>query len=132
VLYTHFIFIIKNIMWLLWLSFFAWVLTVLAPCVLPLLPVIVWWSVIEWKKSRPRVIISSFALSVILFTLLIKFLVDRFGIFPEDLTRISAYILIVFGIFFLFPTLWQKLMHITGIEKFTNKAQQNSWSWWNW
>ncbi len=122
-------------MWLLGLSFLAWILTVLAPCVLPLLPVIIWWSVIEGKKSRPRIIIASFAVSVILFTLLVKVLVDRFGIFPEDLTKVSAYILILFWIVFLFPNLWQKFMLLTWLEHATNKAQQTTgtswWAWWD-
>lgn len=114
-------------MWLLWLSFIAWLLTVLAPCVLPLLPVIVGGSVIDGKKSRPRVIIASFAVSVLIFTLSVKFLVEQFGLFPDDITRISAWILIGVWIVFLFPMLWQWIMAKTKIEHATQKATQKTW-----
>lgn len=120
-------------MGLLLLSFIAWLLTILAPCVLPLLPVIVGWSVINGKKSRPRVIIASFAVSVLLFTLSIKWLVDRFGIFPDDLIQRSGWILIVVGLFFLFPIIWQWIMVKTGLEHSTQEAQiaatSRGWVW---
>ena len=60
-------------MTLLIVSFLAWVLTILAPCVLPLLPVILWASVSEAEnKSRPYIIIASLWFSIILFSLLLK------------------------------------------------------------
>lgn len=120
-------------MWLLFLSFIAWVLTVLAPCVLPLLPVILWWSMINWKKSNPWRILAAFAVSIFIFTFLIKLLVNQFWIFQSDLIVISAWILIIFWIFFLFPSLWLWLMTITWIEKLVHKTQskstQNSSQW---
>jgi len=115
-------------MWLLWLSFLAWLLTVLAPCVLPLLPVIIGGSVMDGKKSRPWIIIASFAVSVLIFTLAVKYLVEQFGLFPEDLTRISAWILIVVWIVFLFPIIWQWIMVKTWLEHATQKAQMKSWA----
>ena len=53
-------------------SFLAGILTVAAPCVLPLLPVIVGGSLMDEHRSRPLIIAVSLALSVILFTLLLK------------------------------------------------------------
>lgn len=111
-------------MWLLLLSLVAGMLTVLAPCVLPILPVIVGWSVVNGKKSRPRVIIAAFAVSILIFTLILQWLVQNTGLRPDTLTKISAGILVIFGILLLFPSLRQWLMHLTGIEKMTNKAQQ--------
>jgi hypothetical protein len=72
------------------------------------------------------VIIASFAVSVIVFTLGIKFLADNLGVFPDDLSTIAARILIVFGVVLLFPRLWQLIMHVTGIEKQTAKVQQTN------
>lgn len=105
------------------LSLIAGILTVLAPCVLPILPVIIWWSVIDGKKSRPRLIILSFAISMIVFTLILQWLVSRFGVSQKSLIAISAWILILFGLVLLFPQIWNKIMHVTGIESATNKAQ---------
>jgi len=117
---------------LLLLSLVAWMLTVLAPCVLPILPVIVGWSVVNGKKSRPRVIIASFAVSILVFTLILQWLVQQFGLRPSTLTKVAAGILIIFGVLLLFPWLWQKLMHLTWIEKATNKAQQSDATWVGW
>ncbi len=54
------------------ISFFSGILTVLAPCVLPLLPVILGGSLAGQSKKRPYVIIASLILSLLLFTLLLK------------------------------------------------------------
>ncbi len=111
------------------LSLVAWILTVLAPCVLPILPIIIWWSVIDGKKSRPWVIIAAFAVSVILITLWLQFLVSQFGISQRNLTVVSAVILIFFGLMLLIPKLRNLVMHKTGIEGATNKAQWST-TWW--
>ena len=54
------------------ISFFSGILTVLAPCVLPLLPVILGGGLAGQSKKRPYVIIASLILSLLLFTLLLK------------------------------------------------------------
>lgn len=115
-------------MWLLALSFFAWILTIIAPCVLPILPVILWWSVINWHKSRPWIIILSFAISVLVFTLALQFLVDQFGLQVSTLSQISAWILILMWLLFLFPWVWQQIMEKTGLEQATNSMSWNSQS----
>lgn len=97
---------------LLLLSFVAGVVTVLAPCVLPLLPIIIGSGVSE-NRLRPVVIIASFALSVIGITLLLKRLVTQFGILPDMLTRVSAVMLIVFGFFLVVPKSRARLMKTT-------------------
>ena len=59
---------------LLILSFFAGILTVFAPCILPLLPLIIGGSITgdEKQKYRPYIIIGSLVVSLIGFTLLLK------------------------------------------------------------
>lgn len=116
-------------MWLLVLSFFAWVLTIIAPCVLPILPIILWWSVINGQKSRPWVIILSFAISVLVFTLVLQFLVDQFGLQVSTLSKISAWILILMWLLFLFPSARQWVMEKTWLEHATNSMSWNSKSW---
>lgn len=111
------------------MSFFAWMLTVLAPCVFPILPVIVWWSVVNGKKSNPRIIIASFSVSILIFTLILQRLVQQFWISQQFLTKISAVILILFWILLLFPSLRQKLMHVVKMDERVQKAQ-NSEKWW--
>jgi len=60
---------------------------------------------------------------MIIFSLALEFLVTQFDISQKALIAGSARILIIFGLVLLFPQLRNKLMHITGIEAATNKAQ---------
>ncbi len=53
-------------------SFIAGVLTILAPCVLPVLPVVLAGSVTEKKWWYPYLVTLSLAVSVVLFTVLLK------------------------------------------------------------
>ncbi len=93
------------------ISFIAGVLTVLAPCILPLLPVILAGSVSETSnKRRPFIIIGSLSLSVLAFTLLLKGSTALITITPTFWTYVSAAILIGFGLTLLFPIAWAKIV----------------------
>lgn len=99
-------------MLLLIISFVAGVLTVLAPCILPLLPVIVGGTLSEgsthrfnWKKAST--IIISLGASVVIFTLLLKASTVFIDI-PEYVWKwISGGIVVYIGLATLFPSLWE-------------------------
>lgn len=94
----------------LFISFIAGVLTVLAPCVLPLLPVIIGSSVSDTRsKLKPYIITLSLTVSVILFTLILKVATIFIDIPPTFWQYLSGGILIIFGLITLFPTHWEKL-----------------------
>ncbi len=59
-------------MTLLLASFLAGILTILAPCVLPVLPVVLAGSLGERQKWYPYLVILSLALSIVLFTVFLK------------------------------------------------------------
>lgn len=113
-------------------SFFAWILTILAPCVLPLLPVIIGRTAVG-SARRLWTIIWSFAVSILIFTLFIKRIAFTLGLRPEILTKISAGILLFFGVIMLFPNLWQWLMTKTWIEHAVQSSQstQKAWLFWD-
>ena len=106
------------------ISFVAGVLTVLAPCILPLLPVIVGRSITDSTPSRRRlfVVVTSLGLSVILFTLLLKassLLID----IPQSFwTWISGGIIFFFGLTMVFPGLWEKFSFANTLSIRSNKA----------
>ncbi len=109
-------------MTLLFISFFAGVLTVLAPCVLPLLPIIVGGSVTgESSKKKALTITASLGLSVILFTLTLKASTIFIDIPPNVWKYISGGILVAFGLVTFFPTLWEK---IPGVHKLTQRSNK--------
>jgi cytochrome c biogenesis protein CcdA/thiol-disulfide isomerase/thioredoxin len=98
-------------MLLLLISFIAGVLTVLAPCILPLLPVIVGGSLAgdgkDAQKRKVLTIVVSLGLSVIAFTLLLK-VSTLFINVPESVWKwISGGIIIGLGIVTVFPSLWE-------------------------
>lgn len=108
------------------ISFFSGILTVLAPCVLPLLPVILGGSLAGQGKKRPYVIIASLILSLLLFTLLLKassVLIDVDQIVWE---YVSGGLLILFSITLIFPSLWVWLMDVTGIEKLSQNSLEQA------
>lgn len=96
---------------LLLISFIAGVLTVLAPCILPLLPVIVGGSLTgegrDAQKRKVLTIVLALGLSVIAFTLLLK-ASTLFIAIPEYVWKwLSGGIIIVLGLVTVFPSLWE-------------------------
>jgi cytochrome c-type biogenesis protein len=94
---------------LILLSFFAGVLTVLAPCVLPLLPVIIGSSSLSKNKFKPYFVTLGLILSITLFTLLLKASTLLINIDPIFWKIISGGILVIFGLIYLFPNIWDKI-----------------------
>jgi cytochrome c biogenesis protein CcdA len=116
------------------LSFIAGVLTVAAPCVLPLLPVIIGGSVIDKDKKaerswlRPIVIAASLAASVIIFTLLLKATTALLGV-PQIVWQVlSGGIVVALGVYFIRPSLWSKLSvgGFNGSNRLLSKAFKRS------
>jgi len=110
-------------MTLLIISFVAGVLTILAPCILPLLPVIVGRSISDTTVSKRRVFIITLSLgaSVIIFTLLLK-ATTLFIDIPQDFWKwFSGGIIFIFGLVSLFPELWEKLSFTGVINRKSNQ-----------
>lgn len=110
-------------MTLLIVSFLAGVLTVLAPCVLPLLPVVLGGSLADPSKKpspyRPVVIAFSLSISIIVFTLMLKATTALISIPDLFWQIVSGVLLIAMGSYFLYPTLWYR-------SRIVNKASQAS------
>lgn len=95
---------------LLIVSFIAGVLTILAPCILPLLPVIIGGSATGAKSLRaPLIITISLALSVVIFTLLLKASTALLGVPTLVWQIISGVLILVFGLQMAWPSWWEKL-----------------------
>lgn len=103
------------------LSFAAGVLTVLAPCVFPLLPVIIGGSVQERDPKRPYIIIGSLAVFVILFTVLLKFGEGILSISDQHLRIFSGVVIILFGVALVFPKIWGQISYKLGFSTSSDK-----------
>lgn len=105
----------------LFIAFIAGVLTVLAPCILPLLPVVIGSSAVGRGRATPFIVVGSLAVSIILFTYLLKVSTAFIYIAPEVWTYISGGILFLFGAVLLFPGLWENLPGIATLSAKSNK-----------
>ncbi|MBP9762983.1 redoxin family protein [Patescibacteria group bacterium] len=108
-------------MLLLLISFLAGVLTVLAPCILPVLPIIIGGSVQGGQKRNPYIITASLAIAVVVFTLALKFSTAFINIPPTVWGAISGVILIGFGLISVFPETWDAISLKLGLS---NKSEQ--------
>lgn len=91
-------------------AFVAGVLTTLAPCVLPLLPVIVGGSIDQsGRRARRRAIVitASLGVSVVVFTLILKASTALIGVPTEVWQWVSGILLIALGAISVFPSLWE-------------------------
>lgn len=110
------------------IAYFAGVLTVAAPCVLPLLPVVIGGSAVsDGGKSKkawlhPLVITLSLATSIIIFTLLLKATTVLLGVPQQMWTFISGGIILLFGLSLLFPIWWEKFMVATRLNIVANNT----------
>ncbi len=111
---------------LLIVSFIAGVLTVLAPCVLPILPVILSGSLGSRSFWRPFTITATLALSIIAFTLLLKSTTLLIQIHPDTWKFISGGIIFFFGVITLFPEIWEKLSFRFGFGSTSQTALQKA------
>lgn len=114
---------------LLVLSFIAGVLTILAPCILPLLPIIIGGSIVESENDKkenkwlkPVIITASLAVSVIVFTIIIKATTLVLGVPTNFWKFASGFIVIILGLNFLFPEYWTKISAKLGLFKTSNQA----------
>ncbi len=118
-------------MFLLLASFLAGMLTSLAPCMITLLPVIVGNSAIPGQdkiidRKKPYVIAISLAVSVIIFTVILKASTILIGVDPKVWLYISGGIVVLLGVAMLFPNLWVQVSNKLGLEHGSNKFLANA------
>ena len=110
-------------MTLFFISFLAGLLTVLAPCILPFLPVII-GETISGKPSMKRAIvtITSLGASLFVFTLLLKVSTVLIHVPLEYLSILSGTLLIGFGLLSVFPRLWDSFAFLARVNRDSNKV----------
>lgn len=108
-------------MTLLLLSFLAGILTALAPCVLPLLPIIIGGAAQDHKRRNPYVITFSLAIGIVVFTLLLKFSTAFVNVPEETWSIVSGTIILAFGLTSTFPVLWERINTKFGLGDRSNR-----------
>ena len=106
------------------IAILAGILTVLAPCILPFLPIIIGSSETKDRRisRRALVVIGSLAVSVVVFTLLLKvstLLID----IPQMFWNVfSCAVIILVGLAIVFPSLWARIPFVQRLSILSNKA----------
>ncbi|MDA8425436.1 MAG: cytochrome c biogenesis protein DipZ [Treponema sp.] len=89
---------------LLVFAFVSGVITILSPCILPVLPIVLSGSV-GGGKARPLGIISGFVVSFTVFTLTLSALVQALNIPPDALRYVAVVLIGLFGLVMVIPPL---------------------------
>ena len=117
-------------MFAFFLAFLSGIITVFAPCVFPLLPIIIGSGATAKGMKKLILIVSSLAASVFIFTILLRtLLLDNpfLGFLNEDFWRIFAGALIaIFGIFSLYPSLWDNISMFLKLSKNSDELLDKS------
>lgn len=103
----------------------AGIVTVLSPCILPVLPLLL--SASAGGHKRPWGIIVGLIISFTFFTLALSALVHATGISPNFLRYIAIGLIIFFGLTMIFPKLSEYFASFTsGVAILGNKVQKES------
>jgi len=104
---------------LVFFAFLAGIVTVLSPCILPVLPIVLSSATVGGKRY-PLGIVSGFILSFSFFTLFLTRLVSWLGISANGLRYFSMAVILTFGLVLVVPQL--KKLYQDLISKLTSKA----------
>lgn len=114
---------------LLFFAFFAGVLSVLAPCVLPVLPVILWAGLSKKNQTSSYIILGSALFFIFVFTFLLKVSTLFLHIDARVWNLISAIIIILYGLVLLFPNIRDQIKSSFSSQPTIIKKEEKSWFW---
>ncbi len=82
-------------------AFLAGILTIAAPCILPMLPIVLGASVGQTNKRRPLFIVLGFIISFAAASLALSLIVTHLGLSQNTIRYAAIYILLLFGVFMI-------------------------------
>jgi cytochrome c-type biogenesis protein len=91
------------------LALLAGVVTVAAPCTLPMLPILLGASVGQTSKIRPAMIALGFVISFSATALLLSVIIDIYDFDPNVLRTGAAILLLGFGLLMIWPAPFERL-----------------------
>lgn len=111
-------------------AFLGGVLTVAAPCILPMLPIILGASISQRSRTRPLLIVVGFISSFAVLSLLLSFLIQKLGLSPNLLRDIAIFCLAVFAVFMIWPKPFELLMlKMSGAINSAGQVGQSQGNW---
>lgn len=104
---------------LLFIAFIGGFLTIAAPCILAVLPIILGSTIGHQSKFRPIAIVVGLTLSFTGFGILFTYVTNLFGISSETLRTVALLFLAIFGLALIFPGVFEKV--IFELQQFAKK-----------
>lgn len=92
------------------LSFLGGVLTILAPCILLPLPILLAGTLGTVNKRRPLFLVGGFVFTFTILGLALNFLVNSFNFNPQILRNGAIFLIVGFALFLLWPANFEKLV----------------------
>jgi len=109
------------------LALAAGVLTVAAPCILPMLPILFGVSVGQTSRTRPVFIALGFVVSFAIVALLFGAFAASLGASQDVLRRVAIVLLLIFGLLMIFPRPFEWLTaHLHGLVNRAHQVGQNA------
>jgi cytochrome c biogenesis protein CcdA/thiol-disulfide isomerase/thioredoxin len=103
-------------------AFLAGILTIAAPCILPMLPIILGASVGQESRLRPLFIVSGFVISFAAASLILSALIIHLGLSQNFIRDIAIILLLLFSFFMIWPLPFELLT--AKLSGFINKASE--------
>ncbi|MEH6835962.1 MULTISPECIES: cytochrome c biogenesis CcdA family protein [Falsihalocynthiibacter] len=103
-------------------GYLAGLLTLINPCVLPVLPIVL-ATALQASPRGPLALAAGMSLTFVILGVALSTIGLAVGILPEDVARIGAVLMVVFGIVLLVPKLGDKFSRAT--SGLSQKADQN-------
>lgn len=104
-------------------AFLAGVVTLAAPCILPLLPIVFGASMRHENSARPIFIALGFVFSFSAVALVLGALSDALGFSPDVLRNVATVALFLFGTLMILPSLFARLSaRLSGLINHANQV----------
>ena len=103
-------------------SFISGVVTILSPCIWPVMPILFSFSLAHPGKTRPLGISLGIIVSFTFLTLTLSLLVRSLGISPNIFRYLAVVVIVFFGLSLIYPPLFQQMEIFLG--RFTGFAHK--------
>lgn len=110
-------------MTLLFISLLAGILSVLAPCIIAIIPLLIGYSAEKKNIARAVRVVVGLSASIFIFSILLKSSTLLISISADTWQMISGIIIIMFGVSGLFPNQWERLSGKLRLQQLSAKGQ---------
>lgn len=111
---------------LLLISLIAGILSVLAPCIIAIIPLLIGYSAQQKDFSKAIRVVAGLSFSIFVFSLLLKSSTLLIGVSASTWQVISGLIIVLFGVSGLFPEQWEKAAGKLKLQQLSAKGQKRA------